>query len=483
MVAITNFPPEESARTKSFSRLHEECIKPVKVEKMSAKAELKISIDDDGNYVEIDESGSSRQLEKAQITLNDCLACSGCVTSAESMLIAQQSHIVLRHALENASLPHELDDLSKKIVIVSISPQSRASLAAKYGLSLYDAARTLTSFFKTLGARFVFDTTFAREFSLLESQCEFVERYQRHQQDVGALPMLASACPGWICYAEKTHGKFILPYISTVQSPQQVMGQLVKSHLSKTFAISPSNIFHATIMPCFDKKLEASRQDFYRQGDETRDVDCVITSGEVMQMLSEHGLTLKDCLPHPLDSLYSTEAKDGKLIGHAGGGSGGYLEHVFRYAARELFGKNVDTVTYKTLRNKDHREVTLEMDGKVVLRFAAAYGFRNIQNLMQKIKRGKSPYHYIEVMACPSGCLNGGGQIKPEDYEVPAELLHRVEELYESAPHQELGTLPEVSHIYQEWLGGSPGSVHARSILHTQYHALEKSTSALNLKW
>lgn len=123
----------------------------------------------------------------------------------------------------------QLDDV--KVVVVSVSPQTRASMAAKYGLSPLQVARRVTAFLKSLGVHHVFDTAFSRDISLLESQREFVERFRASSAPgAGQLPMLASACPGWICYAEKTHGSYILPYISTTKSPQQVMGTLVKEY-------------------------------------------------------------------------------------------------------------------------------------------------------------------------------------------------------------------------------------------------------------
>ncbi|XP_008328122.1 cytosolic Fe-S cluster assembly factor narfl [Cynoglossus semilaevis] len=455
----------------------QECVKPVKVEKKQGKSVAKIQIEDDGSYTQINQVGSKTKLEKAKITLNDCLACSGCITSAESVLITQQSHEELFKVLQNNKT-----DLSKqKVVVVSVSPQSRASLAAHYNLSSSEAGRRLTTFLKHIGVHHVFDTSFSRTFSLLESQREFVERFQKKDQDRKVLPMLTSACPGWICYAEKTHGEFILPYVSTTRSPQQMMGSLVKCYFAEQQGLSPEQIYHVTVMPCFDKKLEASRSDFYLNEAETREVDLVITSGEVLKMLEEENTSLQDLEPASLDTMFSHVSGD-EFWSHSGGGSGGYLHHVFTYAAKHLFGEEVKELTYKTLRNKDFQEVTLEKDGVVLLSFASAYGFRNIQNLVQKLKRGKSPYHFVEVMACPSGCLNGGGQIKALPDHNQKDLLQKVEELYKA----ECPLTPEedtrVAEIYQSWLH-SVGEERAKELLHTRYHAVEKQTNGLILKW
>uniref|UniRef100_A0A673MRK9 Nuclear prelamin A recognition factor-like protein n=1 Tax=Sinocyclocheilus rhinocerous TaxID=307959 RepID=A0A673MRK9_9TELE len=411
----------------------QECVKPVKVEKKQGRSVAKIQIEDDGSYFQVHQDGQRQKLEKAKITLNDCLACSGCITSAESVLITQQSHEDLFRVLRQNKQVSSSEQ--KVVVVVSVSPQSRASLAAHYGLSSSEVARRLTSFLKNLGVHHVFDTGFSRSFSLLESQREFLERFSRKEEDKKALPMLASACPGWICYAEKTHGEFILPYISTTRSPQQMMGSLVKGYFASQKGVSPQKIYHVTVMPCYDKKLEASRPDFYLSEYETREVDCVITSGEVLKMLEEENVSLRDV-----------------EVGH------------------------LDTM------NKDFQEVTLEKDGQVLLQFAAVYGFRNIQNLVQKLKRGKSPYHFVEVMACPSGCLNGGGQLKPSSDQTNKELLQQVEELYRgerpSVPEQD----SPVAELYQSWLE-SMGEEKARQLLHTQYHSVEKNTSGLSIKW
>ncbi|XP_058426431.1 cytosolic iron-sulfur assembly component 3 isoform X4 [Diceros bicornis minor] len=368
----------------------------------------------------------------------------------------------------------------QRLVVISVSPQSRASLAARFQLNPTDTARKLTAFFKKLGAHYVFDTAFSRSFSLLESQREFVRRFRGQADSKQALPVLTSACPGWICYAEKTHGSLIIPHLSTARSPQQVMGSLVKDFFAQQQRLSADKIYHVTVMPCYDKKLEASRPDFFSQEHQTRDVDCVITTGEVFKLLHEEGVSLSALEPAPLDSLCSSTSAQ-EPTSHRGGGSGGYLEHVFRHAAWELFGVHVTEVTYRPLRNKDFQEVTLEREGRVLLHFAMAYGFRNIQNLVQKLKRGRCPYHYVEVMACPAGCLNGGGQLKAPDT-AGKELLQDVERLYGMVRTEAPEDTPGVRELYGRWLQGE-GSERASRLLHTSYHAVEKASSNLSIRW
>ncbi|KAL5018362.1 hypothetical protein ScPMuIL_004084 [Solemya velum] len=456
----------------------QECIKPVKVERRPGKVG-KIRVDDDGSYISVSEEGSETKLTKAQITLNDCLACSGCITSAESVLITQQSQDELYRILQQKR--DEKDENKKKVIVVSISPQSMASIAVKYKLSTRNTAGKLSTFFKTLGVDYVFDTTFSRNFSLIESGNEFVRRYREAETDKKALPMLASACPGWICYAEKTHGSYILPYISTVKSPQQITGSLVKDWFAQHNNLQPDQLYHVTVMPCFDKKLEASRPDFYNDIYSTRDVDCVITSGEVDLMLEKEAVVLSDLEDRCLDSFLNCEG-DHEMRSHSGGGSGGYLEYILKYAVKELCGRELADITYKTLRNQDFKEVIVDIEGRTPLKMALAYGFRNIQNIVQKVKRGKCPYHFVEIMACPAGCNNGGGQIRPDTGETASERLQQVEELYKSLPCKEPLDVCGVEEVYEAWLGGRQ-SEKVQQLLHTSYHEVEKLTNALAIKW
>ena len=453
----------------------QECIKPVQVERQPAKSTGSIRVAEDGRYLSIAEDGREEELAKAKITLADCLACSGCVTSAEAVLVSQQSHHEMLKSLSEVSSPG--------LAVVSLSPQSRASLAARYGLSLLETTKRLYSFFKRLGFKLMLDVTLTRDMALIENGREFVDRYRSGAKS--QLPMLSSACPGWICYAEKTHGSFILPYLSCCKSPQQIAGSFFKQHISAQMGTTAEKVFHVSIMPCFDKKLEASRQDFYDEVLRTRDVDYVLTTGEVENLLCEHGmLDLSSVEPAELEEEFFSVSRTGDILGHEGSGAGGYLHYVIRHTASELFSKRLDDIQLTTRRNADFQEYTLSGTSADntphEVRFAAVYGFRNIQNLVQKLKRGKSSYHYVEIMACPSACLNGGGQLKSDGKE--KELLTQVTALYDSAHHRAPEDNPTVRQLYDKWLGGQ-ASEKAKQMLYTQYHAVEKNVSALSIKW
>ncbi|CAH0554456.1 unnamed protein product [Brassicogethes aeneus] len=465
----------------------QECIKPVQIQKTKTSTGAKIRIQEDGDYYQVEEDGSAFKLQKVEITLSDCLACSGCITSAESVLVTQQSQEeLIRVFEENKALKLAGKTSEAKLIIVSISIQPILSLAVRYNLTPNECAARLAQYFKQLGADLVVDMTIADDFALLESQREFVRRYRSTENDgvKNVLPMLASSCPGWVCYAEKTHGSYILPYISTTKSPQQIMGSIIKHWVGHNLGDRP--IYHVTVMPCYDKKLEAAREDFFDVNTDSREVDCVITAIELEQMLDKDRISLDSLAESTFSEPWlikqePTEVKP-NLTCHLGSGSGGYSDHIFKYAAKELFGVEGVNLEYKTLRNQDFKEVILEKDSKVLLRFAIANGFRNIQNLVQKLKRGKSTYHYVEVMACPAGCLNGGAQVRPKDGVTVKELSMQLEKMYEKLPIKSPEENVLVKDLYENWLNGQE-SDKCQSVLHTQYHEVQKNTNALNIKW
>ncbi|OAX42262.1 iron hydrogenase [Rhizopogon vinicolor AM-OR11-026] len=422
------------------------CIKPIEQanepeeSKVPGAAATEIVIDSGGSYYEVSANDPSsknieRKLQQAQISLNDCLACSGCITSAESVLITLQSHTEVLNFL-SSNPPVSTPD--HKIPVLSIAPQSLASLAASISsssgspVSLLQILRRVRAFStRILGFEHVYDTTFARHLALLEHTQEFLER----KKGEGKLPMLASACPGWICYAEKAHSE-MLPFIARTKSPQQVMGTVVKSWFGSRWGAQPDQIYHVSVMPCYDKKLEASRQDFYNDIYSTRDVDCVITTGELELIMREKGWDLSK--PVENESTPDFDAEIPELLSHPGTSSGSYLQSLIN-SITASHPSPVD-LAVKFIRTSDYEEFTLRAQdtGEVLFKGAKCYGFRNLQNVVRKVgreagvqvgrgaagrmvgmrakKRGgedEKGYDYVEVMACPGGCVNGGGQLKP----------------------------------------------------------------------
>ncbi|KAL1964693.1 hypothetical protein VTN77DRAFT_6719 [Rasamsonia byssochlamydoides] len=442
----------------------------------------------------------SENLPPAQISLTDCLACSGCVTSAEAVLISLQSHAEVLNTLDaHQATPLVIQDNGHvnlknavpregKIFVASISPQVRASLAATYGISERQVGYMIDQFLRGPhglraggkhgnGFTWVVDTSIIRQAVLALTAEEVRESLESTNSTTAGTsrfpvpkrPILSSACPGWICYAEKTH-PHVLPHLSRLKSPQALTGTFLKTLLSRILDIPPSQIWHLAIMPCFDKKLEASREeltDMSWQSEDglvpsekpqsaTRDVDCVITARELLMMASSRGISLPALPLKPLSPTFAPRFPDKTVDSFlfsrspfskqtsAFGTSGGYLRYVLTsYQSRH---PNSQIVTQRG-RNADVVEYTLVSEtGEPILKAARYYGFRNIQNLVRKLKPARISrlpgaktmtgpaganrrggvgsgagtgsgldYAYVEVMACPGGCTNGGGQIRIED--------------------------------------------------------------------
>ncbi|XP_063473495.1 nuclear prelamin A recognition factor isoform X7 [Symphalangus syndactylus] len=375
------------------------------------------------------EKGEFHKLADAKIFLSDCLACDSCMTAEEGVQLSQQN---AKDFFRVLNLNKKCDTSKHKVLVVSVCPQSLPYFAAKFNLSVTDASRRLCGFLKSLGVHYVFDTTIAADFSILESQKEFVRRYRQHSEEERTLPMLTSACPGWVRYAERVLGCPITAHLCTARSPQQVMGSLVKDYFARQQNLSPEKIFHVIVAPCYDKKLEALQESLPPALHGSRGADCVLTSGEIAQIMEQGDLSVKDAA--------------------------------------------VDTL------NKDFQEVTLEKNGEVVLRFAAAYGFRNIQNMILKLKKGKFPYHFVEVLACAGGCLNGRGQAQTPDGHADKALLRQMEGIYADIPVRRPESSAHVQELYQEWLEGI-NSPKAREVLHTTYQSQERGAHSLDIKW
>jgi iron only hydrogenase large subunit-like protein len=379
-------------------------------------------------------------------------------------------------------------------IAVSLQLQPLLSLAQKFQLTPQETAERLSGFLRSLGADRVFHTRAAEDVSLLEHAKEFVRR-RRNQlgsshEDAGGgkikrQPLLSSSCPGWVCYAEKTHGSWILPYVSRVRSAQQIIGRYLKGHYATSAVdVHPSRLYHVALMPCFDKKLEASRPDF--ADGEVKDVDLVITTVEIENMLAERGLDLRAAPVAPMDDLLGGSEPQEPLSGNSGTGSGGYAEAVLAAAARELYSDDNPAIAFQQGRNVDLLEARYEPaalgSDDPPLRFAVANGFRNIQNLVQKMKRGRCEYDFVEVMACPGGCLNGGAQLKPPDGADPKEHVAKLDGLFRTLPVAPPETSLTAKRLYDEWLGGQE-SEKASHELYTEYHEVEKMTNSLAIKW
>nr|ADD38685.1 Probable cytosolic Fe-S cluster assembly factor GL21135 [Lepeophtheirus salmonis] len=398
--------------------------------------------------------------QKATISLTDCLACAGCVTTAESVLVEAQSSDELRKRFQSKGKVYD-------VLIVSVSTQSLISLSNKFGLSLSQTSNVIINYFKSLGVDYIYNLKICEDIALQEQSIETI----LHLSQGNKGPILTSSCPGWICYAEKTHGDWILPYISKVKSPQQIMGALVKSWgANNIYNTESTRICHVTVMPCFDKKLEASRRDFM-DSNNIPDVDLVTTSVELEQMILADNFSLHD-IPesYAFDKIF--ESCSNELEVNHGSGSGGFCESIFLDTIKSLFDDNDPSLDYNMRKNLDFMELKYEKNGRKI-HFGVANGFRNIQNIVQMLKRKKCDFDFIEIMACPSGCLNGGAQAVPEDIDNKV-FISTIKELYNSLPKTRSSnnnSLPK--DLYSE----------LKPLFYTNYHAIPKETNGLTIEW
>lgn len=481
------------------------CIKPI--ETLAPAPELEHGLE---HEVILDgQQASSQAAGPAHISLTDCLACSGCVTSAEAVLVSLQSHTEVLSTLDcgpqlkivgpgpdGQYTVEGLEDESRKLFIASVAPQTRANLAAAcgHGVTEQQAGRMIEALFMgddglrtggkwNNGFTWVLDTNTAREACLVLGSDEVLGG-SIAPTDKAAKPILTSSCPGWVCYAEKTH-PYVLQHLSRVKSPQALMGTLLKTTLTRILGIPPDRIWHLAIMPCFDKKLEASREELTdavwtgdgKPGRGVRDVDCVITSKEILMLCESRGLDFSN-LPSPNSDAIQPRFPDPTIHNYlfppkarhrtssqVAGTSGGNLYFILQDVKsrnpqsqiQAIRGRNADVVEYT---------VTSAL-GDVIFKAARYYGFRNIQNLVRRLKPAKPSrmpggrpfgsarkptagkhggleYGYVEVMACPGGCTNGGGQIKVDD---PI-IIERKGLMPNPGPEEQKQWLSEVDEAY-----------------------------------
>lgn len=512
------------------------CIKPVEQPKVENAGEVEIQIDEHGKPLQISKiDGKISTLAPAQISLSDCLACSGCITSAEEVLVAQHSHDQFLKALKDTS----------KTFVVSISHQSRVSLAQGYGFTVEQIDRLLIRFFKEkLGFAFVVGTALGRKLSLIEEANRVIQKKNSAQLSGGAdhKPVLSSICPGWVLYAEKTH-PYVLPYLSLVKSPQQITGCLLKELAAEKLNCSRSSIYHLSIMPCFDKKLESARPETESSADEAPDVDCVLTAKEFVQLLegSDYELFSRDdpVLEHPtpkISELYTSCAPQGwpctelSWSNDSGSESGGYGYHYIHSMKEHLLQNGTyeaDKFSFVTVegKNSDIYELRLMYDNKKIASAAIVNGFRNIQNLVRKLKpsngtsqvksnplaarrrarvsaRGSaspspapedtadaSRADYVEVMACPNGCINGGGQISRPQGSPEKDWLNSAKELYWQIETVDVLGNKDLTERLVEWtkVFTHKENISRTRLYNTHFNEVEKpqdaATIMLGAKW
>ena len=350
-----------------------------------------------------------------------------------------------------------------KHVVVQPAPAVRAALGEEFGIPMGTSVTgKMACALRRLGFDKVFDTDFAADLTIMEEANELIDRVKNG----GVLPMITSCSPGWIKFCEHQYPDFI-PNLSSCKSPHEMEGAVIKSYYAEKAGIDPKDIVVVSVMPCTAKKFEARRPELGRNG--MADVDAVITTRELARMIKEAGIDFVNLPDEDFDSLMGESTGASVIFG----ATGGVMEAALRTAYELITGKTLEDVNFTAVRGMEGiKEATVKI-GDLDVNVAVCSSTGKASELLDAIKRGEKQYHFIEVMGCPGGCVNGGGQpIVPASVRnwtnVPA---IRAKALYgedEAKTLRKSHENPEIKQIYEEFLG-KPNSHKAHMLLHTTY--------------
>ncbi len=383
-----------------------------------------------------------------------CVACGQCINVCPVGALYEKSEI--------EKVKSFLRDPGK-VVVVGAAPAVRAALGEEFGNAIgTNVEGKMVTALRALGFDRVFDINFAADMTILEEAHELIERVKTG----GKLPMFTSCSPGWIRYMEQYYPDLI-ENVSTCKSPQQMFGALVKTYFAEKNGIDPANIAVVTVMPCVAKKFEKNRENQAASG--YPDIDATVTTRELARMIKEAGLLFNE-LP---DGAYDNPMGEFTGAGVIFGVTGGVMEAALRTAAESITGKTFDHLEYSEVRGMEGvKEASYDLGGMTV-KVAVASGVKNAKKLCEKVRNGEADYHFIEIMCCPGGCINGGGQPILDTYtrrEVDYKAL-RAKALYDEDAKSKIRKShdnPVVQDVYKTYLG-EPGSHKAHEILHTSY--------------
>lgn len=383
-----------------------------------------------------------------------CVACGQCINVCPVGALYEKSEI--------EKVKSFLRDPGK-VVVVGAAPAVRAALGEEFGNAIgTNVEGKMVTALRALGFDKVFDINFAADMTILEEAHELIERVKTG----GKLPMFTSCSPGWIRYMEQYYPDLI-ENVSTCKSPQQMFGALVKTYFAEKNGIDPANIAVVTVMPCVAKKFEKNRENQAASG--YPDIDASVTTRELARMIKEAGLLFNE-LP---DGAYDNPMGEFTGAGVIFGVTGGVMEAALRTAAESITGKTFDHLEYSEVRGMEGvKEASYDLGGMTV-KVAVASGVKNAKKLCEKVRNGEADYHFIEIMCCPGGCINGGGQPILDTYtrrEVDYKAL-RAKALYDEDAKSKIRKShdnPVVQDVYKTYLG-EPGSHKAHEILHTSY--------------
>ena len=383
-----------------------------------------------------------------------CAGCGQCINVCPTGALTEKSEIA---AVENA-----IND-PEKIVIAGVAPSVRVALGEEFGYPIgTNVEGQMVAAMKMQGFDKVFDINLTADLTILEEANELIERITTG----GKLPMITSCSPGWIRFMEYNYPELI-GNISTCKSPQQMFGAIIKTYYAKKMGIDPAKLYVVAVMPCVAKKFEKTRDDQAAAG--YPDIDAVITTRELARMIKKSGAIFNQLPNEQFDSPLGEYTGAGAIFG----ATGGVMEAALRTAVETVSGKKLENVEFKEVRGVQGIKEATYKAGDVVVNVAVASGLENANTLCQQVKDGTSKYQFIEIMACPGGCVNGGGQPIVDAYtrrNVDVRAL-RAKAIYEIDANMEKRKSHENTAcglIYSEFLG-KPGSHEAHKVLHTSY--------------
>ena len=387
------------------------------------------------------------------LNVSSCINCGQCILVCPTAALSEHKYI--DEVLQALADP-------EKMVVVQHAPAVSVSIAEEFGFKAgTDFDGKMVAALRRLGFDRVFDTSFSADLTIMEEGSELVHRVQNG----GALPMFTSCSPGWVKFVEQFYPEF-MPNVSTCKSPQQMMGAIIKSYFAQKENIDPKKIVSVSIMPCTAKKFECERPEMGR--DYVADVDYVLTTRELAELFRIAGVNPAAIDPEPADTPFGERSSAGKLFG----ASGGVMEAAIRSAYFLLTGEEMKEYKIQDLRGmKGSKELRVKV-GDLEVGAAVVSSLGQARKLMDEIKAGRSDIHFIEVMTCPGGCINGGGQPLGADTEA---IKARMNALYQIDRDDRLRVSHKnewVQRLYTEFLG-QPLGHKSHELLHTHYDKRE----------
>ncbi len=388
-----------------------------------------------------------------------CISCGQCIVNCPTGAIVEKD--------DTDKVLAAINDPTK-FVIVQTAPSIRATLGEAFGMHIgTNVEGKMVAALRRLGFDKVFDTDYAADLTIMEEANELIERVQNG----GTLPMITSCSPGWIKYCEHYYPEQI-PHLSSCKSPQQMFGAVMKTYYAEKLGMDPKDMVVVGIMPCTAKKFETKRDDQSASG--YPDVDIALTTRELARMIESAGIFFKHLPDEEFDNPFGESTGASTIFG----ATGGVMEAALRTAVEKLTGETLEDVDFTAVRGMDGvKEAEYDVAGKKI-KVAVASGTKNAKVLMDQIKNGTSEYLFIEIMGCPGGCINGGGQ--PIQHAVVRNFVdlkaRRAEALYTADRNNAVRKSHEneaIKTLYTEYLG-KPGSHKAHEILHTSYVARKK---------